>query len=1059
MTRRSRLGFSGRRSSWSGAPLLRTWPPFPFAAAPQARLAEEELRVREDRMDAELDCGRAAAAVPELRALVESHPLRERPHAQLMLALYRDGRQADALSVYGQLRERLVDELGVEPGTRLQSLHVAILRHDPSLMTVAGVQEPAVQPVRPRPGTAGGQTVATSAGVGPPPERVSAHAADGPGALPRTTPTTPHSGPPTGRSLRPTRRVGTSRPTLIVIVLAIALAAGAAYVGLGDTQEPSAASTSPRPALGASSLGILDPVTGTVVATIPTIGDPGLLAAGDGALWVADPSANTLTRIDLSSRTPTDTVPLPGQPAGAVVAGQDIWVADRSQGEVLRVSTQTDAIVQRVHVGGSPSDIAAAGGRVWVSLKGARTLVALDAETGQVLHRTVLDTEPTELAVGRGAAWVTSDSAASLYRVDTSGKNVVRIAVGQGPGPVTLDGGEVWVANTLDGTVSRVNAHRGVVTATVSTGPDAVALTTTPGMVWVANSSAQTLIGVDSHRAEVARTVHLVVPPTDIARTGDQIWLATGASTTAHRGGTLRVVAAIPRFDSIDPGLAFTLFPPQLLGLTNDGLVTLNHVGGSRGTELVPDLASTVPTPTGGGRTYRFALRRGIRYSDGHAVRPADFRRAIERDYAIGSPGAGFYSAIRGARGCSRAPSACDLSQGITVDGAHNAVTFHLTRPDPDFLHKLTLTFAYAIPAGTPTRDIGSHPIPSTGPYQVSRYRPGKVLVLTRNPVFRQWAAAAQPDGNPDRILWRFGLGPNQAVDAVVAGNADWGLYPFPFAPPGRRLHELRTRYPAQLHTNPLSQTEYFSLNTRVAPFNDVRVRRALNDAINRNTLVRLYGGRNLATATCQVLPPGIPGYARYCPYSSGPASAAYRGPRLAAARHLVQLSGTHGMAVDVLTGPHFPPARYVAHVLRTLGYRARVRVLPEKQQEVQQNNSRYRTQISGGGWAADYPSAAEFLDHFLSCHAFQARSDDNVNISEFCDSQTDRHMATAEALQLVDPTRAERAWQQADRRVTRLAPWLPTVNLRSVDFLSQRVGGYAYNPQWGVLLDQLWVQ
>jgi DNA-binding SARP family transcriptional activator len=104
-----------------------------FAREEAARLEELRLAVHERRVDADLEDGRSAELVPELERLIEQYPLRERLRGQLMLALYRSGRQADALSAYQAARSTLVDELGIDPGPALQELERAMLRHDPSL--------------------------------------------------------------------------------------------------------------------------------------------------------------------------------------------------------------------------------------------------------------------------------------------------------------------------------------------------------------------------------------------------------------------------------------------------------------------------------------------------------------------------------------------------------------------------------------------------------------------------------------------------------------------------------------------------------------------------------------------------------------------------------------------------------------------------------------------------------------------------------------------------------------------------------------------------------------
>ncbi len=1012
---------------------------FPFAAAPQARLADERLAALEDRVEADLAAGRAGELVGELQAMVDAHPLRERAHGQLMLALYRVGRQSDALAAFRRARTHLLEELGVEPGSALQELEQAILRHD-SALDARSLRGNAEAQVRAGSGAARLATYTRAVGV----------VGGDPTAL------APAQQDDTARTRQLTWR---TRPVVLGLVAAgLILVVGLVTWPAHDSDHASPSSS--RAPIDAGSVGVLDAATGALLGQLRPTGEPADVAAGDGAVWIADQSTHTVTRVDVARRRTEDSIPLPGDADAIASGGGSIWVAEETGGTVLRLAPATDTVVQRITVGRSPSAIAYGDGRVWVTTADDRSLVGLSPRTGVVLRRIHLDVRPTAVAVGFGSVWVTSASGGAVYRVDPRGSDIATIPVGTGPGPITIDGSGVWVANTLDGTVSRIDPVRDVVTATLVTGDDPDGMVATPAGLWVADQSGGTVVLLDPRTARVTRTVRVGASPRGLAYVGGSLWITTGRSPAAHRGGTLRVDAAIGRLDSIDPGRAFLLFPPQLLGMTNDGLVTLRHVDGADGTQVVPDLASTVPSPTDHGLAYRFAVRQGVRYSNGEPVRIGDFRRGLERDFRIGSPGTGFYSGIVGAGACMRAPRRCRLTRGVTLDPATRSVTFHLTHPDADFLYKLTLTFADAVPPGTPDHDVGRHPIPATGPYVITRYDPGHRLVLQRNPEFSQWSSAAQPDGYPDRIVWRFGQSPESAVSSVERGTADFGLYQFPFSPPGDRLPELRTRYPAQIHANPLPETEFFTLNTRVPPFDDVRVRRALNDAVDRNVVARLDGGRFLASPTCQLLPPGLPGYSRYCPYSTGgQPRGPYRGPRLAAAHRLVAASGTRGMRVRVIADPHVRAAHYVVLVLRHLGYRATVRLATGPRLDLLESNSRFRSQVDLVGWAADYPSPAEFLDYFLSCRAFRPASNTNINTAEFCDRRVDAGIARAERLQPGDPAAATRVWQRVDRRVTDLAPVLSTVNLKAVDFVSRRVGGYEFNPQWGILLDQLWVR
>ena len=129
---------------WRG-PALADFAYEPFAQTDIARLEEHRIVALEERIEADLALGRHAELVSELEALADAQPLRERPRAQLMLALYRSGRQADALAAYRAARDTLVEELGIEPGPGLKSLEAAILRQDESLLPEAAVAVPAMQ--------------------------------------------------------------------------------------------------------------------------------------------------------------------------------------------------------------------------------------------------------------------------------------------------------------------------------------------------------------------------------------------------------------------------------------------------------------------------------------------------------------------------------------------------------------------------------------------------------------------------------------------------------------------------------------------------------------------------------------------------------------------------------------------------------------------------------------------------------------------------------------------------------------------------------------------------
>ena len=691
----------------------------------------------------------------------------------------------------------------------------------------------------------------------------------------------------------------------------------------------------------------------------------------------------------------------------------------------------------------------------------------IDPGTGNVGREIPAGVGADGIAFGDGAVWVTSESAGSLTRIDPRAGIVTQpINVGRGARAVAVGPRAVWVANSLDGTVSRIDPASNDVRATVTVGdgPSGVAVAADGQTVWVTSEIAGTLSQIV--RDKVVRTNKTGNRPEDVAINGNTMYVAVRTSGLVHRGGTLTVLTSDP-FDSIDPAVAWNLLSWNALILTNDGLVTFKRVGGSDGTRLVPDLALSVPTPTNGGRTYTFQLRRGIRYSTGGLVRTADFRRGIER--ALANPGGfgpAFLTGIVGSATCVKTPKRCDLSRGIVADPASNTVTFQLVAPDPDFLVKLAFPAAYAVPASTPLK--ARVPLPATGPYMIASYDAKRGVRLVRNPRFQEWYAAAQPDGSPNEIDWRFKVLPDaqrRAVEqgkadlAVDAGSANQGLFPSPTL-----LAALRTRYASQLHVNPLATSYGVFLNTRLPPFNDVRVRRAVSYAVDRNRMVDLRGGPDLWQPTCQLLPPNLNGYRRYCPYTRDPSpDGRYTGPDFAKARRLVALSGTKGQEVIVagiagIFQPH--GGDYLVSVLKSLGYRARFKNYKDAETYFSTvADSRRKIQVGPIGWAEDYPSPGNWFPVLLSCSSFTPGGHGNQNFAEFCDRHIDAEVARARSLQTTDPGAASRLWSKIDRDVVDQAPWVFLQNPLAVDFVSRRVGNYQYNPQWGALLDQLWVQ
>jgi ABC-type transport system substrate-binding protein/DNA-binding SARP family transcriptional activator/streptogramin lyase len=1012
-----------------------------FARIDIERLEELRLEAVERRIDAELELGRQSALIAELEALVAEYPFRERPRGQLMLALYRCGRQAEALETYRAGRSLLHDELAIEPSPALRQLEQSILRQEPALERTA--QRSGVVATETAPAAA--PAVAEPAGSG----RVG-------------------RAPAGARARRP--------PWAVVAIAVVAVAAVAVVLASRGSRALTAT---------ADSVGMVDTGSETLRAVVPAGGSPGGIAAGDGAVWETDTADDLLLEIDPANRS-IERIPVGHGPTGVAVGDGEVWVVNQLDRRVSEINPHALTTVDSFPVGNGAGTAAFGDGSLWVANTIDDSVSRINPSSGTV-STIPLAGQPAGIAVGSDGVWVTDQSSDQLLLIDPHSDQVTQAQeIGGGPAGVAVGAGSVWVANTTERTVSRFDSGSGSVTK-INVGRSPVGIAYGAGAVWVVDSLDGTIARIDPG-SDSARLVRVGGAPTAITVVGKQLWVTVLPGSTTHLGGTLTIGEGLDDTSigqSVDPATFAGVSQWQVLSMTNDGLVTYRRAGGLSGSTIVPDLATSLPAPTDGGRTYTFQLRRGIRYSTGAVVAPEDFRRALERVFELGNGyPQSFFTGIVGAPACLKNPSffsgsaprvvsRCSLARGIGTDDAANTITFHLTAPDPDFLYKLAFPWADAVPADTPDRSLGRAMPPATGPYMTESITTGHgtgrygaplafgTWTLVRNPRFHEWNAAAQPPGYPDKIVLREGQDPEQAVNDLEQNRLDV-LVPVPT----NRLSELADHYAQQFHSEPGGATNSLTMNTRVAPFNSVLVRRALNFAIDRGRLVSLAGGPLAAQPTCQILPPDLGGYQPYCPYTVNPSSSgSWTGPDLGDAEKLVSASGTRGMNVTVLmdasgaTGPSASVSRDVMAVLDRIGYRASLRVAASESAFFQTlGDSRSRIQIGWFPWAQDYPAPSDFITPILTCRAFVPESQSNVNDAEFCNPAIDNAVQRAQALEPTQPGAANQAWAGIDQQITDRAPWVPLYNPRLDVATSSRVGNFQFHPFFGLLLDQLWV-
>jgi YVTN family beta-propeller protein len=823
----------------------------------------------------------------------------------------------------------------------------------------------------------------------------------------------------------------------------IATALGAAALGVALGVFLSQSGSTAKAFVAPNSLGVIDSKTGKLGAQIAVGAQPAGVAAVPGAIWVTNADDGTVSRIDPETHAVVQTIRVGAGPAGISIGSGAVWALNGLDGMISRIDPRTNQVVQTIPVGNGPTAISYGLGALWVASAADNTVSKIDVRSGELV-RTLDAGSGSSLTTGFGSLWITSERTAEVSRIDpATGLVERRIPVGNGPRAIAVGAGFVWVANSLDGTVSRIDPKTNSVTGVIPTGASPSDIAVGRDTAWVANEVGASLTRIDVATG-AERTIPLGNRPRGLAISAGSVVVSVRGEGPEHRGGILRISSGTRGLKSIDPSLSYESYSVAIPSLTNDGLVAFKHVGGSDGSTLIPDLASSLPLPTQGGKTYTFEVRPRIRYSTGRIVRAEDFRRAIERVLRLRSPVAGFYRGIVGAAKCTKAPKTCDLSSGIVTGQGGRSISFRLTAPDPDFLYKLALTFANAIPPGIPDRDVGTHPVPATGPYKIARFVPKRELVFVRNPSFTSWSKEARPDGYPDQIVWRLDTRAPAATRVVEKGRADIA---YDLVPP-KLLPEVKTQYASQLHVDPIPGTYFYLLDARYPPFDDVRVRRAVNYAVDRDVVSRMAGGDPVVESTCQVLPPNFPGYRPYCPYTADPSpTGRWVAPNLERARKLIAASGTKGQRIKVWATDRDQGA-YVATLLRRLGYRTRLKTIASFADYIPAIlDPKNKVQIAALRWFADFPTASGFINSAI------------FDCTSFCDKAIDRDIARARSLQAADGPAASRLWARIDRELTDQAPWLFLYNTRQADFVSTRVGNFQYNLQYGILLDQLWVR
>ncbi|MBA3864995.1 MAG: ABC transporter substrate-binding protein [Solirubrobacterales bacterium] len=505
-------------------------------------------------------------------------------------------------------------------------------------------------------------------------------------------------------------------------------------------------------------------------------------------------------------------------------------------------------------------------------------------------------------------------------------------------------------------------------------------------------------------------------------------------------GGILNATyASFP--DYMDPQLSYTQEGWTAMGDVYIPLLTYKHAEGTEGSEVVPGLAKEMPKITNGGKTYTLFLRPGLKYSDGKPVEASDFPYAIERLFKVNSGGSPFYTTIVGAENFAKTKKGG--IPGIKTNDKTGEISITLEAPRGTFTNELGLMFAAPVPKGTPDEDLSANPPPGTGPYKIINSQPGRGWEYERNPY---WAKANQkampeyPSGHVDGAKITIIRNPQTQVNDIEQGKYDWMQNP----PPASLYPEVKEKYEGtQFRVEPTISTYYFWMNSTKPPFNDVKVRQAVNYAVDPAALERIYSGQ--IKGTQQILPPGMPGYEKFELYPHS----------LAKAKALIAEANPSDTNITVWTdteSPNNEAGEYYEGVLKELGFNATLKQInADNYFTVIGNLSTPDLDTGWSDWFEDYPHPNDFFQPELAEESILPTN--NGNFSQFADPELSRE--TVKLAQETLGPEQEAAYSEMDKKYMEQAAWAPYGTRTLSTFVSTAVPleSVIFNPTFGQYL------
>ncbi|MGK5546998.1 ABC transporter substrate-binding protein [Streptomyces sp. URMC 127] len=517
---------------------------------------------------------------------------------------------------------------------------------------------------------------------------------------------------------------------------------------------------------------------------------------------------------------------------------------------------------------------------------------------------------------------------------------------------------------------------------------------------------------------------------------------------TPRKGGTLTVLSD-QDFAHLDPARNWVMnamdFGTRLLYRT---LVTYKAAPGKQGGELTPDLATGLGTPSADARTWTFRLKEGLKYEDGSPVTAQDVKYNVERSFSPDLPGGADYAAryLAGAEHYRGPAGGEHLDSVRTPDD--RTIVFELRKPFAEFPYATVMPTFAPVPKARDTGPRYDNRPFSSGPYKIESYARGKKLVLVRND---HWDPATDDvrKAYPDRLVVVMGLKANQIDDRLTesrgpdASAVSWGaLRPESGA---KVLPDAKVRQ--RLIAESTNCTDMIQMHTGRAPFDDVRVRRAVQYALDRDAVLTASGGPAFNDPSTAYMPASLFGGKQ--PDTLG---IPVEGDTKKARQLLKEAGRPDGFttAMTVSTGDK-GRAEAIQQSLAGAGIKVTIEAVDPSAFYATIGDTAHRTDLVYTGWCPDYPSGSTFLPFVFDGRFIKERGNSG-NHSLFRDDATMKRMDEIAAM--TDTGEAARAWQRLDGEILAQAPAVPVLVRRWPLVLGSNVAGAYGHTSFGGQLD-----